>query len=97
MCVSGMSFVQELFHSIYKVSSYDDTELERVDVLSEKALPYVTRTDLNNSAKSLVLSTGLANVEPGNAIVIGDRRLQFLTSRHRLWQANTSSLRAQIG
>lgn len=64
--------VEELFHSIYKVSSYDDTELERVDVLSEKALPYVTRTDLNNSAKSLVLSTGLANVEPGNAIVIGD-------------------------
>ena len=58
--------------SIYKVASYDDIELERVDVWSEKAIPYVTRTDLDNSVKSLVLSAGLANIEAGNAIVIGD-------------------------
>lgn len=64
--------VEELFDSIYKVASYDDSELERVDVWSEKAIPYVTRTDLDNSVKSLVLSTGLANIEAGNAIVIGD-------------------------
>lgn len=64
--------VEDLFDSIYKVASYDDSELERVDVWSEKAIPYITRTDLDNSVKSLVLSTGLANIEAGNAIVIGD-------------------------
>lgn len=64
--------VEELFDSIYKVAPYDDSELERVDVWSEKAIPYVTRTDLDNSVKSLVLSAGLANIEAGNAIVIGD-------------------------
>lgn len=64
--------VEDLFDSIYKVASYDDSELERVDVWSEKAIPYVTRTDLDNSVKSLVLSTGLVNIEAGNAIVIGD-------------------------
>lgn len=64
--------VENLFDSIYKVASYDDSELERVDVWSEKAIPYVTRTDLDNSVKSLVLSTGLTNIEAGNAIVIGD-------------------------
>lgn len=64
--------VEELFDSIYKVASYDDSELERVDVWNEKAIPYVTRTDLDNSVKSLVLSAGLANIEAGNAIVIGD-------------------------
>lgn len=64
--------VGELFDSIYKVASYDDGELERVDVWSEKTIPYVTRTDLDNSVKSLVLSAGLVNIETGNAIVIGD-------------------------
>lgn len=64
--------VEELFDSIYKVASYDDSELERVDVWNEKAIPYVTRTDLDNSVKSLVLSAGLANIEAGNTIVIGD-------------------------
>lgn len=64
--------VEELFDSIYKVASYDDSELERVDVCSEQAIPYVTRTDLDNSVKSLVLSAGLADIEAGNAIIIGD-------------------------
>lgn len=64
--------VEELFDSIYKVASYDDSELERVDMWGKKTVPYVTRTDLDNSVKSLVSSTGLANIEAGNAIVIGD-------------------------
>lgn len=38
----------------------------------EKTVPYVTRTDLDNSVKSLVSSAGLANIEAGNAIVVGD-------------------------
>lgn len=64
--------VEELFDSIYKVASYDDSELERVDMWGKKTVPYVTRTDLDNSVKSLVSSAGLANIEAGNAIVIGD-------------------------
>lgn len=64
--------VEELFDSIYKVASYDYSELERVDVWNEKAIPYVTRTDLDNSVKSLVSSVGLSNIEAGNAIVVGD-------------------------
>ena len=64
--------VEELFDSIYKVASYDDSELERVDMWGKKTVSYVTRTDLDNSVKSLVSSTGLANIEAGNAIVIGD-------------------------
>ena len=48
------------------------SELERVDVWNEKAIPYVTRTDLDNSVKSLVSSVGLSNIEAGNAIVVGD-------------------------
>ena len=61
-----------LLDSIYKVASYDDSELERVDMWGEKTVPYVTRTDLDNSVKSLVSSVGLANIEAGNAIVVGD-------------------------
>ena len=64
--------VEELFDSIYKVASYDYSELERVDVWNEEAIPYVTRTDSDNSVKSLVSSAGLANIEAGNAIVVGD-------------------------
>ncbi len=64
--------VEELFDSIYKVVSYDDSELQSIDVWSEKAISYVTRTDADNGVKSRVLSTGLANIEAGNAIAIGD-------------------------
>ncbi|NYI26059.1 restriction endonuclease subunit S [Aeriscardovia aeriphila] len=63
---------EELFDSIYKVAAYDDSELEQVGVWNEKVIPYVTRTDLDNSVKSLVVNAGLGNVENGNAIVIGD-------------------------
>lgn len=64
--------VGDLFDSIYKVASYDGNELESADIWSEKTIPYVTRTDLDNGVKSLVLNDGLSNVEDGNAIVIGD-------------------------
>ena len=64
--------VGDLFDTIYKVVSYDGDELESADTWSEKTIPYVTRTDLDNGVKSLVLRAGLTNVEAGNAIVIGD-------------------------
>ena len=64
--------VGDLFDSIYKVISYDGDDLEQRDSRDADAIPYVTRTDMDNSVKALVSSVGLSNVEPGNAIVIGD-------------------------
>lgn len=64
--------VEDLFDSIYKVPSYDCNELERIDAWGDAAIPYVTRTDLDNGVKSFVLGARLANIEAGNAIVIGD-------------------------
>lgn len=61
-----------LFDSIYKVASYHDDELTNSRACDETAIAYVTRTDQDNGVKSLVCSAGLANIESGNAIVIGD-------------------------
>lgn len=65
-------YVGELFDSIYKVASYHDDELTSVSIGNKNAIAYVTRTDQDNGVKSLVCDTGLANIESGNAIVIGD-------------------------
>ena len=65
-------YVGELFDSIYKVASYHDDELTSVSIGNKNAIAYVTRTDQDNGVKSLVCDIGLANIEPGNAIVIGD-------------------------
>lgn len=65
-------YVGELFDSIYKVASYHDDELTSVSIGNKNAITYVTRTDQDNGVKSLVCDIGLANIESGNAIVIGD-------------------------
>ena len=64
--------VDDLCASIYKVSSYDGEQLKRADILEDGAIPYVTRTELDNSVKALVSPAGIPDVETGNAIVIGD-------------------------
>ncbi len=64
--------IDDLFDSIYKVISYDDDVLEQRTSHDADAIPYVTRTDIDNCVKALVSSEGLSNVESGNAIVIGD-------------------------
>jgi hypothetical protein len=64
--------VNNLFDSIYKVASYHDDELTNSCAYDENAVAYVTRTDQDNSVKSLVRSIGLTNIESGNAIVVGD-------------------------
>lgn len=64
--------VGDLFNEIYKVTSYDDGDLEMCAACAEDAIPYVTRTDMNNGVKSFVHGASLVNVEEGNAIVIGD-------------------------
>lgn len=65
-------YVGELFDSIYKVASYHDDELTSVSIGNKNAIAYVTRTDQDNGVKSLACDIGLANIESGNAIVIGD-------------------------
>ena len=65
-------YVGELFDSIYKVASYHDDDLTSVSIGNKNAIAYVTRTDQDNGVKSLVCDIGLANIESGNAIVIGD-------------------------
>ena len=65
-------YVGELFDSIYNVDSYHDDELTSVSIGNKNAIAYVTRTDQDNGVKSLVCDIGLANIESGNAIVIGD-------------------------
>ena len=64
--------VNNLFDSIYKVASYHDDDLTNSSVYDENTVAYVTRTDQDNSVKSLVRSAGLVNIEHGNAIVVGD-------------------------
>lgn len=65
-------YVKELFDSIYKVASYHDDELTSVSIGNKNAIAYATRTDQDNGVKSLVCDIGLANIESGNAIVVGD-------------------------
>lgn len=64
--------VNNLFDSIYKVASYHDDDLTNNSVYDENTVAYVTRTDQDNSVKSLIRSAGLAYIEPGNVIVVGD-------------------------
>ncbi|MGI6736443.1 MAG: N-6 DNA methylase [Anaerovoracaceae bacterium] len=64
--------VDDIFDSVYKVSSYDDGAVENCAAWQSGAIPYVTRTDLNNGVKSFVNGASLVNVEAGNAVVIGD-------------------------
>lgn len=65
-------YVDDLFDSIYKVSSYQDSELSPSTLGDKESIAYVTRTDLDNGVKSRVDAAGLLNIEAGNAIVIGD-------------------------
>lgn len=64
--------VGDLFDSIYKVTSYGDDVLNRRNSSDADAIPYVTRTEMDNGVKSFVSKVGLTAIESGNAIVIGD-------------------------
>lgn len=66
------AWIESYIDSIYKVASYHDDELTSVSIGNKNAIAYVTRTDQDNGVKSLVCDIGLANIESGNAIVIGD-------------------------
>lgn len=57
---------------IKKAKSYKKEDLTKVHPFDEKAIPYVTRTEPNNSVECFVLNDGKLKIEQGNALVIGD-------------------------
>lgn len=63
----------DLIDEIYKGKAYSREELNFCKPYEESTIPYVTRTDLNNSVDGFVKKNDTINsIEKGNAIVIGD-------------------------
>ncbi len=93
-----------LIDSIYKVVPYDSEMLEPLTYWSENAVPYVTRTESDNSVKDMVLADDAVNIEDGNAITIGDTTSTiayqphpFITGEHIIvirakWLDNSTGL-----
>ena len=59
-------------HNIYKSKAHVKEEMQIVDFYHPKAIPFVSRTELNNSVDCFVNKEGLMFIEKGNALVIGD-------------------------
>ncbi len=63
-------YVGDLFDEIYKGTAYTDEDIE--ETVGTIAIPYITRTDLNNGCKYTAAVTDEFSIETGNAITIGD-------------------------
>ena len=61
-----------LVDTIYKAVPYDSEMLEYQTYWTMGSVPYVTRTESDNSVKAMVLADDAVNLEEGNAITIGD-------------------------
>lgn len=57
---------------IYKSKAYVKDEMQIVEFYNENSIPFVSRTELNNSVDCFVNKDGLESIEKGNALVIGD-------------------------
>ena len=62
----------ELADEIYKAKAHAKVELTVFDGPGDGLVPFVTRTDVNNGVDCFVPRGELADIEAGNAIVIGD-------------------------
>lgn len=62
----------DLLSDIYKAKAHAKIELTTSDNKKEDYIPFVTRTEENNSVDCYVLKSDLQHIEEGNAIVIGD-------------------------
>lgn len=62
----------DLIDSIYKAKSYSKEELILCDSFEKNIIPYVTRTDLNNSVDGFAKNEELEYIEDGNALIVGD-------------------------
>ena len=62
----------DLIDSIYKAKSYSKDELDLCDSFEKNIIPYVTRTELNNSVEGFAKNEELDYIEQGNALIVGD-------------------------
>ena len=58
--------------NIYKAKAYSKDELEIAKYPNEDTIPYVTRTEPNNSVEAFIEENNLDGIEFGNALVVGD-------------------------
>ena len=58
--------------NIYKSKAYVKDEMQIVDFYNQNAIPFISRTECNNSVDCFVNKEGIESIEKGNAIVIGD-------------------------
>lgn len=63
----------ELIDNIYKAKAHTKEEVEECEPQNPKAIPFVSRTEPNNSVDFFVLKTdNMEGIESGNALVVGD-------------------------
>ena len=62
----------DLIDEIYKSKAYNKTDLQTFDYYDANLIPYVSRTESNNSVDCFVEKNNFEKIEVGNAIIIGD-------------------------
>ena len=74
---------------IYKAYAYSKDEMDIVEYYDKNSIPFVSRTEINNSVDCYVNREGLEHIEKGNALVIGDttatvsyQKDEFVTGDH---------------
>lgn len=64
--------VGDLVQQIYKAKAYTKEEIDECEFINEWSIPFVSRTESNNSVDFFAVNDNLDGIEKGNAIVIGD-------------------------
>ena len=64
--------LSDLFESIERSTPVVKGEMVKCDIIHEKAIPLVSRTESNNGVDCYIINDGTVPIEPGNAITIGD-------------------------
>lgn len=64
--------LKELFDKIYKAKSHVKSELSYSDFFRKGLIPFITRTENNNGNDCYISREEVAEIEAGNAIIIGD-------------------------
>lgn len=62
----------DLVSSIKKATAHTKEDVDELPSFSDEGIPYVSRTELNNSVDMIVRDDDFDGIEDGNAIVIGD-------------------------
>ena len=64
--------VGDLIKRIYKAKAHTKEEIDECEFINEWSIPFVSRTEPNNSVDFFAVNDNLEGIEKGNAIVIGD-------------------------